>query len=144
MLDETTARRYATAWAKKVSADMQDLQQGPGGDFFGELGSLGFDYSAKERVLAVRAYIFAYSAEFAAQPDIVPWLNKIAAEKPDTVSYGVFESCVPRWEPDKEPSLFLRIDLKDGSERDSAVLARLIGFRENAMVKKRRQEKGIR
>jgi hypothetical protein len=61
----------------------------------------------------------------------------------------------PRWEPDKQPSLFLRIDLKDGSKSESEVVSQLLKFRENSvvwsnnkltealngLVRKRRQEK---
>lgn len=134
MLDETTARKYAAAWARKTGATLQDLKPDDNGGFFGQLGSLGFDYSAGEHLLRVRGYVFPYSASFISKPDLLPWLNRIAAEKPDTVSGGVFEACTPRWEPGKEPSLFLRIDIRDGSQPEAALLARLLKFREDTMV----------
>lgn len=134
MLDGETARKYAAAWAKKVHADLQDLKRGPGADFFGQLGSLGFDYSAEQRTLAVRAYIFPYDAEVASQPDLLPWLNRYAASDPDSVARGVFETGTPRWEPDKPPSLFLRIELRDGTQSESAVLSQLVKLREDAMI----------
>ena len=155
MLNEAIAHKYANAWATKVHANLQDLKPGPDGDFYGQLGSLGFDYRDRENTLVVRAYIFPYSASFTAKPDLLPWLNRIATEDPDSVSHGVFEVCTPRWEPERQPSLFLRIDLKDGSQPDSAVVSRLEKFRENSvvwsntkltealdgLVRKRRQEK---
>ena len=133
MLDGTTARKYAAAWARKVGANTSDLKEA-GSDFFGLLGSLGFEYVAKEQTLIVRGYVFAYSASFNAKPDLLPWLNRIAAEEPASVSNGVFESRTPRWEPEKEPSLFLRIDIKDGSQPESAVVSRLLKFRDDAML----------
>lgn len=136
MLDTITAHKYAAAWAKKVRAetDFQNLRQAPEGDFFGKLGSLGFDYSAKDHMLAVRSYLFAYSASFNANPDLVAWLNRSAVEEPSSVSGAIFESCVPRWEPDKQPSLFLRINITDGNLSDSAVVAKLILFRDNGVL----------
>jgi hypothetical protein len=137
MLNEATARKYAAAWANKVHANLQDLKPGSGGDFFGQLGSLGFDYLARESTLAVRAYIFAYDAEVTSQPDLLPWLNRVAAQDPESVSHGVFETGTPRWEPDKPPSLFLRIDLRDGSQSESDVLSRLMKLREDALIWRR-------
>ena len=155
MLNRATAWKYVSAWAKKVGANVQDLKQGEGGDFFGQLGSLGFDYLAKENMLVVRAYMFAYSASFTSKEDLLPWMNRIATEDPNSVSHGTFETCKPRWELDKEPSLFLRIDMQDGSQSESDVISRLVNFRENSLlwrrnkltvaldglVRKRRQER---
>lgn len=155
MLNEATARKYVAAWATKVHADLKDLKNGQGGDFYGRLGSLGFDYLAKDNMLVVRAYIFPYSASFTAKQDLLPWLNDLARADSDSVSHGMFETCIPRWEPDREPSLFLRIDLTDGMQSESGVIARLVKFREDSMVwsntklgealdglvRKRRQEK---
>jgi hypothetical protein len=154
MLNEATARTYTAAWAKKVHADVKDLKDGEGGDFFGQLGSLGFDYSSKEHTLTARAYIFPYSASFTSKQDLLPWLNQIATEDPASVSHGVFEVCVPRWELGKEPSLMLRIDFADGSEDGSNVVSRLMELRNDSvawrmtrltkaldgLVRKRRQE----
>ncbi|HXM45784.1 MAG TPA: hypothetical protein VN924_31400 [Bryobacteraceae bacterium] len=137
MLDNATARKYTAAWARKVGANPRDLQEAPPADFFGRLGSLGFDYSAAQKRLAVRAYLFPYSASFTSGHDLLPWLNGIGSQHPDWVSSGVFETCTPRWEPDKEPSLFLRVDLHDGSQGDSAVIARLLKLREDAMLWRR-------
>ena len=137
MLNEATARKYAAAWANKVHANLQDLKLGEGGDFFGELGSLGFEYVARESTLVVRAYIFPNAASLTANTDMLPWLNRIAAENPDSVSHGVFEICRAPWEPDKEPSLFLRIDLKEGNLSDSDVISRLEKLREDAMIWRR-------
>ena len=133
MLDASTAKRYAGAWASKVGADTRDLREA-GGDFFGMLGSLGFEYVAAERTLIVRGYVFARSASFNSKPDLLPWLNRIAAEHPASVSNGVFEARAPRWEADKEPSLFLRIENKDGSLSDKAVVSRLERLRDDALV----------
>jgi hypothetical protein len=133
MLDRATAQKYATAWAKKVGANTGDLKEA-GGDFFGLLGSLGFEYLAKEQRLAVRGYVFAYSTAFNSKADLLPWLNQIAAEQPASVSNGLFESLTPRWEPEKEPSLFLRIDFKDGSMSDSAAVSRLLKFRDDVVL----------
>jgi hypothetical protein len=134
MLDEARARQYAETWAKKAGDRMEQVKKGEGGDFFGPIGSLAFDYSAKDQALVVRAYLQPYSKAFCANPDVLPWLNRIAAEKPESVSRGVFETLTPRWEPEKQPSLFLRIDITDGSAKESAVLARLLKMRDDAMV----------
>lgn len=156
MLDNARALKYTTAWARKVGANSRDLQEAPPADFFGQLGSLGFDYSATQKTLVVRAYLFPYSTSFTSKPDLLPWLNRIASQHPDWVSKGVFETCTPRWEPDKDPSLFLRIDLSDGSQAESAVIAGLLKLREDAvlwqrvkltealdgLVRHRRQQKG--
>jgi hypothetical protein len=133
-MNEATARRNAAAWAKEVGANLQNLKQGEDGDFFGQLGSLGFDYFAKEGSLVVRAYLFPYSASFTSKEDLLPWLNRIAADEPNSVAYGTFETCKPRWEPDQEPSLFLRIDMQDGSQPESEVIRRLLKFRESSMI----------
>ena len=136
-LDESNARRYAESWARKVGATINKLKQGQEGDFFGQLGSLGFDYDAKKSVLTVRAYIFPYSTTLNSRPDLLPWLNGIIEQEKAPAFDGVFEVCVPRWEPDKDPSLFLRIDLKDGNEKKSAVMSRLIKLRENSVLWRR-------
>jgi hypothetical protein len=155
MLNQVTARKYASAWANKVHADLKGLTDGQDGDFYGQLGSLGFDYQAKEAALAVRAYIFPYSTSFTSKPDLLPWLNGIAAQDPASVSHGIFEVCTPRWELQKQPSLFLRIDIRDGSQSEGDVVSRLLKFREDSvvwsntkltqaldgLVRKRRQEK---
>jgi hypothetical protein len=107
MLDEATARKHAVAWADKVHANLQDLKQSEGNAFFGLLGSLGFEYLPKEGTLAVRAYIFPRDAKLTGKPDLLPFLNKLAAEDPESVSHGTFETCKAPWEPDKQPSLFL-------------------------------------
>jgi len=133
-LTENIARNYAAAWARKVHADIGDLKSMPDDGFAGMLGSLGFKYLPQAQILAVRAYIFPYSAKMTSKPDLLPWLNDIAARDPDGVSHGVFETIVGPWEPDKEPSLFLRIDLSDGSQSTSAVLARLVKLREDSVV----------
>ena len=76
MLNEVTARKYATAWANKVHASLQDLKQSEGGGFFGLLGSLGFEYLPKESTLAVRAYIFPRDAEFKVEINHKPiWVD---------------------------------------------------------------------
>lgn len=134
VLNEVTARKYASAWAKKVGANIDDLARRDEGDFFGQLGSLGFEYLARENTLVVRAYIFPRSTSFTSQPKLLPLLNRIAAEDPDSVSNGKFEVCKAPWEPDKQPSLFLRIDLKDGSQSESSVISRLVKLREDAML----------
>jgi hypothetical protein len=136
MLDEVTARKYTEIWARKVRADLRDLKQSENGDFFGQLGSLCFEYLATEGVLVVRAYIFPYSASFTAKEDLLPWLNRIAAEDPGSVSHGVFETYKARWEPEKEPSLFLRIELHD-KQPESEVIARFVKLREDSMVWRR-------
>ena len=136
-LTENIARNYAAAWARKVHADIGDLKSMPDGGFAGMLGSLGFQYFPQAPILAVRAYIFPHDAEVTRAPDLLPWLNDIAAHDPDGVSHGVFETVVGLWEPDKEPSLFLRIDLSDGSQSTSAVLARLVKLREDSVVWRR-------
>jgi hypothetical protein len=134
MLTETTARSYVDAWAQKVNRGRQDLTPRAGGGFFGMVGSLGFEFLPAENTLAVRAYIFPRDAEFTGHPELLPMLNKIAAEDPKGASYGTFETLKAPWEAEKEPSLFLRIDLKDGSQSKSAVLSRLTKLREDAMV----------
>ena len=157
MVDEKTARRFAEVWANKVRANVKDIKEGSGGDFFGQLGSLGFDYYAKTGVLTVRAYVFPYSTTLNSRPDLLPWLNRIIEKEKAPAFDGVFEICIPRWELDKDPSLFLRIDIKDGSEKESAVVSRLIKLRENSvlwrrakltealdsLVKKNRQDKQL-
>jgi hypothetical protein len=45
----------------------------------------------------------------------LPWLDRIAAEDPHSVSGGVFAITTARREPDEEPTLFLRIKIKDAS-----------------------------
>src|SRR5215831_2429991 len=134
VLTDIIARKYAAAWASKVHADIGDLKPEPDGGFAGMLGSLGFQYFPQAQILAVRAYIFPRDAEMMGKPDLLPWLNAIAARDPDAASHGVFETAVGPWEPDKEPSLFLRIDLSDGSQSTSAVLARLVKLREDSVV----------
>lgn len=134
MVDEKTARRFAEVWSNKVRANVKDIKVGSGGDFFGQLGSLGFDYYAKAGVLTVRAYVFPYSTTLNSKPDLLPWLNRIIEEEKTPPFDGVFEVCVPRWELDKDPSLFLRIDIKDGSEKESVVISRLLKLRENSVL----------
>lgn len=134
MLDREVAWSYAAAWAKEVRADLKNLKLGKGRDFFGQLGSLGFDYLADEGMLVVRAYLFPYSASFTSKEDLLPWLNQIAAEDPDSVSHGTFETCTPRWEPDKEPSLFLRMEIREGSRPTPELISRLIQFRADSVV----------
>src|SRR5262249_33611989 len=131
------ARNYAAAWARKAHGDIGDLKSMPDGGFAGMLGSLGFQYFPQAQILVVRAYIFPRDAEVTSQPDLLPWLNDIAARDPDAVSHGVFETIVGPWEPDKEPSLLLRIDLSDGSQSTSAVVARLVKLREDSVVWRR-------
>jgi hypothetical protein len=137
MLDEVAARRYAVAWANKVHANIQDIKGNENGGFFGLLGSLGFEYLPKESVLAVRAYIFPRDAELTGKPDLLPFLNQIAVEEPESVSYGRFETCKAPWEPDKQPSLFLRIDIKEEGQTEAVVLSRLDKLRDDAMVWRR-------
>src|SRR5215471_19222522 len=78
-LTENIARNYAAAWARKVHADIGDLKPMPDGGFAGMLGSLGFQYLPQAPILAVRAYIFPYSAKMTSKTDLLPWLNDIAA-----------------------------------------------------------------
>jgi hypothetical protein len=66
VLTENIARNYAAAWARKVHADIGDLKPASDGGFAGMLGSLGFQYLPQAQILAVRAYIFPYSAKMTA------------------------------------------------------------------------------
>lgn len=137
MLDEQIARRYTAAWADRVGASLKDLHQGENGSFFGQLGSLGFEYLPKQEILAVRAYILPRSRTLTSRADLLPWLNSIAATDPESVSHGIFEVCPAPWEPDKEPSLFLRIDIRDGREPESAVMSRFSKLREDGLIWRR-------
>lgn len=135
-LDEVVARQYVKAWAKKVSAqnDEKNLMADGKGGFYGKVGSLGFEYNSKSKMLIVRFYVFPYSDSFNTKSDLLPWLNDIAIKEPESVSGGYFESTKPAWELDQEASLFLRMDIKDGSAQDSTFVSRIEKLRTAGMV----------
>lgn len=135
--DENTAREYVTAWAKKVSAedDFAELRSEGSGDFFGQVGSLGFEYLKEKNALIVRAYVYPNDKEFTtSRDDLLPFLNQIAAKEPERVSQGVFEVTQARWEPDKEPSLFLRIEIRNANVSDVQLISRFTKLREDAFI----------
>lgn len=133
VLEANIAKRYIAAWAREVRADANKVEES-GGDFFGRVGSLGFEYLAGRKVLVVRGYVFPYSASFNAKPDLLPWLNQIAKDEPEPVRGGSFESLTPRWEPGKEPSLLLRIEVKDPALTDKQFVSQMLAFRDTALM----------
>ena len=125
-LDRTAAYRCVTAWAHFERDDISDITTDADGDFYGSLGSISFDYSAKNKLLAVRAAAQPYARRLSKRSDILAELHQIEIDDPKSVAYARFELVSGRWQRDhSEPWLYLRLDITTGSQSSDDFVKRL-------------------
>lgn len=133
-ITKASALRYAAAWAGVVHADTATLTNTPDGDFYGQLGSVAFEYLAASHTLVARAVVAPFSGALARRPDVIAELKRIERAEPQTVALAAFDYVLGRWQSRHEPALYLRYDFSRQSLSEHEFVEKMKVLRDTAYL----------
>jgi len=114
VMDKEVALQYAKAWAESVHGDFNTLTLLDNGDFYGIMDtSIGFEYINTDNLLIIRAVIKPFGSSLLQRQDIMNELHRIEEKDPKSVANAKFELILGKWQTRQEPSLYLRLDIKN-------------------------------